>query len=376
MNTTHDISLLINGAEAFPQLLRCIAEARRTLEVHIFLWRADRIGMAVAEAVLAAAQRGVQVTLTADRYALLLEGSEESGVSFFHGSPTPAERLKIGWLRFCYRLPIRPCVEEAAHRDLLERLLRHPNIRVSRHAVLADHSKYCIIDDRILFLGGINIEDKENGCDLSGRAYYDYMVKLSGQEPVEAFRAKLERGADLPGPCRFVCNCRQAGAKRFEMEEHYLSVIRGAKRELTLVMGYFSLTPPFLAEITAAVQRGVQVTLLLSARANFQNDSNLRSAALLLRRCGGGLRLFLSPKMVHAKLVCSESRLSLGSCNITPRAFRQLCELNLELPNTDTPFCRRLAQSVAAECALSRRVERPDQLSYRPFLGWIESILC
>ena len=47
---------------------------------------------------------------------------------------------------------------------------------IKKDTFKADHSKYYIIDDTLI-LGGINIEDKENGSDRQGREYQDYMIK-------------------------------------------------------------------------------------------------------------------------------------------------------------------------------------------------------
>ena len=40
------------------------------------------------------------------------------------------------------------------------------------------------IDNNILYLGGINIEDKEQTVDFLGRPYQDYMVKISDNRAI------------------------------------------------------------------------------------------------------------------------------------------------------------------------------------------------
>ena len=68
--------LLVDGKQAFPEILRCIDGARRSLVINMFIWRDDAIGNTVAEAVLRAADRGVSVFISVDRYGVVLEKAE------------------------------------------------------------------------------------------------------------------------------------------------------------------------------------------------------------------------------------------------------------------------------------------------------------
>ena len=92
---TGNFSLLIDGKQAFPEILRCIEHAERSIGINMFIWRDDAIGNRIAAAVLAAAERVVQVDISVDRYGVVLEKAEESKKSFFHKRQTPAEKVKI-----------------------------------------------------------------------------------------------------------------------------------------------------------------------------------------------------------------------------------------------------------------------------------------
>ena len=191
-----DFTLLVDGKEAFPAILDAIAGAKRSLVINMFIWRDDAIGNRMAEAVLAAAERGVQVQISVDRYGVVLEHSDETRTSFFHKRVTLAERIKSAFLSLCYPMqgtPRRVCDKES---PLYLAILSHPNIKVEKDVFKADHSKFYIIDDEVLFLGGVNIEDKENGADMQGRIYQDYMIRLDGKTHVDAFLAKRSTGID------------------------------------------------------------------------------------------------------------------------------------------------------------------------------------
>ena len=371
---TETISLLVDGREAFPEIIQAIEQARSSVEINMFIWRDDKIGNRMAEAVLVAAQRGAQVRISVDRYGVVLEKCEEAKASFFHKHQSLAEQVKIKALEFLYPETCRGPQRRDHRTSLYRQVMAHPKIQVSADTFKADHSKYYIIDDEILFLGGINIEDKENGQDLRGRIYGDYMAKLSGSEYVKAFREKLETGQNTLEGLFFGLNLKKP-VRRFEMEELYLDLIRGAQKELHITMAYFSPLKKFMEAIIEAHQRGVQITVVIPEAANFQNDSNQRAVRKLLKKTGNGIQVYLSPKMLHTKLVMNEACISFGSTNITKKAFAQLNELNLFLPNTDSAFQKKLRQSILEDIRGACRVESFQEVTYRPLLAFLESFM-
>ena len=369
-----NLALLVDGRQAFPDIIRCIEHARHSVEINMFIWRDDRIGSRMANAVLTAADNGAKVSISVDRYGVVLEKCEESRRSFFHKEQTPAELAKVRLLELLYPETCGTGMEDDECSAIYQRLISHPNIRVSADVFKADHSKFYIIDDEILFIGGINIEDKENGRDQSGRVYGDYMAKLTGPEYVQAFREKLATGRNTLNELFFGVNLKEP-ERRFEMEALYLDLINSARKELHITMAYFSPLKPFVEALIAAHQRGVRVTIVMPENANFQNDSNRRTARQLLKATGGGIRVYFSPKMLHTKLVMNEEMISFGSTNITKKAFGQLNELNLFVPNTDSEFQRTLTRSIQDDILGARLIKSHRDVRYNPFLAFLEGFV-
>ena len=368
-----DISLLIDGREAFPEILRCIDAAQKSIHINMFIWRDDVIGNRIAQAVLAAAQQGVQVDISVDRYGVVLEKAEESKKSFFHKNQTLTEKIKTAVLETLYPMPGAPKRARDEETELYRAVMSHPNIRVERDKFKADHSKFYIFDDETVILGGVNIEDKEDGADMQGRVYQDYMVKLEGRRYVDAFRAKRWQGENRGEGYFFGVNVKEP-QRSFEMERLYLDMIENAQEELFITMAYFSPLPQFLQAITDACRRGVRVTLLVPQQANFQNDSNHKTVKKLLEMTEGGIVVYLSPKMVHTKLIANEAWVSFGSCNITKKAFRQLDELNLFLPR-ENEAAQQLMESVRENHALSCTITDWRDMKYNRLLAWLEGFL-
>lgn len=373
MRTEENITLLVDGKAAFPEILRCIESARESIRINMFIWRDDEIGNRVAHAVLDAAERGVQVDISVDRYGVVLEKAEECKRSFFHKEQTLTEKIKTATLERLYPMPGAPRGAKDEASALYRAVMRHPNIRVERDTFKADHSKFYIFDGETVILGGVNIEDKENGADMQGRVYQDYMVKMTGRDCVDNFLAALERGGGQTADYYFGVNVKEP-VRRFGMEQLYLDMIESAQQELTITMAYFSPLPRFVEAIAAAHRRGVRVTLLVPERANFQSDSNHKTVKKLLQLTDNGITVYFSPKMVHTKLVANENWVSFGSTNITKKAFGQLNELNLFL-RRGSAAAEDLMADVAVNHGLSQRVEDWREVRYNGLLAWLEGFL-
>ena len=375
MSIYENLKLLVDGNNAFPEIIRCIENAKQSVHINMFIWRDDEIGNRMARAVLWAANKGAQVYISVDRYGVVLEKSEENKCSFFHKKQSLSEKIKTRTLEILYPMPNTPRRADDICTPLYNEIMSHPNITVSYDVFKADHSKFYIVDGEILFVGGINIEDKENGADMQGRVYGDYMAKLEGKEYVDAFLEKLNYGADVSDDYFFGVNMKGGEERFFEMEEKYLEMIESAERELTIVMAYFSPLKRFIKAILDAHLRGVKVRIMLPERANYQNDTNKKTARRLLKMSKGGIEIYFCPRMLHTKLVMNEKMISFGSTNITKKAFGQLSELNLFVKNTESQFRTDLLADVEKNREMSARVSDFGSIKYNHMLAFLEGFL-
>ncbi len=63
--------VLSDGTSFFPLLLEAIAQARHHLHAQFYIWKNDRAGRMVRDALIKAAQRGVQVRVLVDEIGSL-----------------------------------------------------------------------------------------------------------------------------------------------------------------------------------------------------------------------------------------------------------------------------------------------------------------
>lgn len=365
---TDDIALFVDGKTAFPELLKLIQKAEKSIFVNMFIWRDDRIGQAIAKELLCAADRGVNINISKDRYGIVCEYSEEDQTSLLHGNPTLTEHIKLFVLKLIYNRDLLFKSPNYGVSELSKKLTNHPNVHFTCEYKF-DHSKFYIFDDRILFLGGVNIEDKENGCDRLGRAYQDYMIKIDSEDAVKEF-VDIRRGDSDRLNSPFVMNMKKPH-RFFDVKGSYLETINNSKESLTIVMAYFSPIPEFIQAIANAAKRGVRITVLMSKAANFTDATNKKTISKLMAKNNGNIEFFLSDKMIHTKLIMSESEINMGSTNISKKAFGSLDEVNVRLANRGS-FAKALSESINANIASASKIVK---ISYPLILSTAEGVI-
>lgn len=327
------VELVHSGEDYFARLLRLIADAQRSLHIQTYIFADDRTGREVAEALLEAVQRGVQVWVIADGF-----GSAALPGAF-------VQRLKEGGVHFRFFRHIVSVWRWQGGRTL--------------------HQKVVVADARRALIGGINIADKYRGTPEEP-AWLDFAVYIEGSacqhlhdlctDIYEHYYWKKRwprRGkkADwLPPPPR-------QGLVRFRLNDwlrrktevfhSYLHAMRGAERSLTLVASYF--LPGLLVQrrLERAVQRGVEVRLLLTGPSDVppMKWAERYVAYHLIQK---GVRVFLwQQSVMHGKAILVDGLwASVGSFNLNPLSRFRSLEMNVDV--ADPTFVRTLCDHIEA----------------------------
>lgn len=355
----HGFRVFEYGDIAFQEILDRIEKAERRVEMRAFLWRDDQAGVQLGEAVLNAADRGVEITIHKDRVAAVYEYSAGSKQSFFHKRKHPAQGLQAWFLSTLFRTGK---VSKQTPNPLAEAILEHPNITVDHQRKRFDHSKLFIFDDRYITLGSMGIGDNHL------HDWLDVMVELDGRQHVQRLRERLngEVEFDPDRDVDFLVHSRQTAKKRHcPMLDQRLALIEAARRSLTIEMAYLG-DPRFTTALLRAVRRGVEVTLVTAAQADVLGHLNRATCDTLLRRTGApnNLRIILIPRMVHAKIVVVDRTISdIGSANFTPLSHGVYDEINLYAVNAGlAEDLERVIEQHAGE-----GVEAERRLVYRRF---------
>ncbi len=359
---TATFELLSGGAAAFARILDRIARARRTIRVRAFEWRDDDTGQTVARALLAAADRGVEVTILKDRLGGFYEHLAATRQSLFHKEISFHARWQLWGLMLFYD---RWGSLRQAPSELAEALAAHPRVRLVNQKRF-DHAKLFVFDDQTIILGGMGIGDDFRHVNV------DFMVEIEGGDAVarlserEIGRARF----DAARPFDYLVHSAEGTARTGEsLAAQRLALIAAARRRLTIAMAYLGDAAATDA-LCQAIARGVQVTLLTAARADVNGDLNRYTCAKILRQTGApaNFRLILHPTMVHGKAIVGDGAwVDLGSTNFTQLSHDGYEELDLF--SRQRVFARAVEQAIEREIGATPPARLP--LEYRlGRLGW------
>jgi cardiolipin synthase len=301
--------LLNNGDQTYSALIGALQRARRSIHLEYYIFDDDRIGQTIAEILIRRARGGVRVRIIYDLF----------------GSWLPAR----GMLR---RLR-KAGVEVHPFRPLKWNKL-WPGINIR------NHRKIAIIDQRIAFLGGINIARRYlEGCEL-GR-WRDEHLQLQGEAVEELERLFREdwlmvggrsypssettdpASPRIPRVRGVQIISSREGKSRRQIEEKLIRLIRSARHELYASTPY--LIPPhnLRRALRCAVKRGVRVLLMIPSRVESRAVGWVAESFYeeLLR---DGVELYRYEKgFLHSKMMVSDRKFTyLGTANLDYRSLR------------------------------------------------------
>src|SRR5581483_841974 len=136
----------IDAVQTYPAKLDAIRNARHTIDLAYYVFRADETGRVFREALMGAVQRGVQVRVLLDAW----------GTPGFAPFWRPVRKLGARVVHF---LPVNPLKGWSLN--------------------LRNHRKILVVDGAVGFTGGLNIGDEYYGTQKLG-AWRDTHVKLVG----------------------------------------------------------------------------------------------------------------------------------------------------------------------------------------------------
>ena len=337
-----ELSYHLDGGMFFNAFEKALATARQSIDVQVFIFDSDDVGLRCADLLRARAEEiPVRVIL------------DDLGSTFAHGRQPPSG-LPAG-----FKQP----------RDI-GAYLQHGGSKVALRETLnpwlvTDHTKLHLFDRKVAFIGGMNLGRE------SRHEWHDLMVSVRG--PIVAalnrdFEGTWKRNgprgdltlfnreeplkiAEGPGvPIRILRT--DAVNARSDILLAMLQAIRGARERIWIEMPYFA-ADIIENELEAAATRGIDVRVILPNRANhgIMDAGNFVTARNLLE---AGVKVYHFPGMTHLKAMICDDWATVGSANLDTISMRINRELNFSFSDPGL-----VAELVAL-------VFEPDFLASRP----------
>ncbi len=340
------IEPLWNGEEAFPAMLEAIAGAKKSVALCSYIFDCDDTGVRFADALAAAASRGVQVKLLVD--ALGASG----GISKL-GRVLKRRHLKVASFDPIGFAPSR---------------LVNFNLR--------NHRKILVADGRVAFSGGINISSRHLMADPARRCRCrDVHFRMRGPVVAQTMRAFAEdwqfaAGESLTGEDWFPPVAHEgptlargiSSGPDQDLERVYWTLtgaVTAARRSILIVTPYFIPEQGLRHALIAAALQGVDVRLFLPAETDHRVIAWATRAYLWELLLAGVQVTFTPPPFDHSKVALVDGRWVLfGSANIDPRSLRLNFEFNVEA--YDAALCATLAAHFEGLAAKGKRITLAD----------------
>ncbi|MDW7645918.1 MAG: cardiolipin synthase [Desulfuromonadales bacterium] len=310
------ITPLHNGEEAYPAMLQSLAAARHSIYLSTYIFDSDGIGFQFAEALRAAAERGVDVRVLVD------------GLGERYSFPPIRRQFRKSKVRYVRFLP-----PSLSGRGI------HLNLR--------NHRKLLVVDGETGYTGGMNIGERHLVQRQDPARVVDIHFRVEG--PVvgqlqEAFledwsfatREPFRNIAYPPAPDAGHAFCRGISAGPNEDFEKLVWLLIGAlncaRSRVRIMTPYFIPDRAMITAINTAALRGVRVEILLPEKNNLPYvDWATRSYLWELLQHGVAV-YYQPPPFVHSKLLLVDDHYAqIGSANLDPRSLRLNFEFTMEI---------------------------------------------
>lgn len=283
------MQLLDGGREAYPRMLMALGKAEKSVYLEVYAFAPEGVGERFVEELGQAKLRGASVQVLID------------GWGSARGARAVASALRSSG-----------CTVR-----IYSRLLRLFTGHFGRN-----HRKILLIDDKVAFIGGINIGD-ENLDKGTRQGWADLALEVHGTECARL--REMIRGKRYPtGDARLKIFLSGLGGG-WRLRRRYLKAFAGAKRTISLAHGYFLPDRAIVRAIIAATRRGVLVRLLLAGQSDVP-FSRAATRSLYYRFFAAGVLIHeWTESVLHAKIAIVDGKcLLVGSFNLDPFSLANL----------------------------------------------------
>lgn len=337
------VRLLADGPSTYKAMLESIGEARRYIHMETYIFDDDAEGARFAEALIAARNRGAEVSLMVDAVGTiktpdaLFQRMRDAGVQVAVFNPVNPVKARAGW---------------------------SPNQR--------NHRKVLVVDGKVGYLGGINVSGVYESSSFSGgrrsgsgsgsgggagskageppkdadsAPWRDTHLRIEGPAVAELeqvlqagwasqVKEPIKGGDSQVAPpvgnttVRILAN-QPDRSDGYTVYLTLMSAFESAQKSIHITMAYFVPDPAFIEVLQSAARRGVDVVLVLPGF----SDSSLvfhagRSHYTDLLRAG--VKIYeRRDALLHAKTAVVDGVWStVGSSNMDWRSFALNYEIN------------------------------------------------
>ncbi len=311
-----EVDLLVDGDAFFPRFTEVLEEAESSVRLQAYIFDNDDFALQIGELLKRRSRKGIDVRILLDGLGTIAGTmADPATLPEYHRAP---ESVHL-YLQEDSKIAVR----------------QKPNPWFT-----GDHVKSTVVDDRVAFVGGMNI----------GREYrydwHDTMLEVRGpivDEIADEFDAAWAH-AGLLGDLGYLV--AQTGKRRatsdaqgiplrllltepgnYEIFRAQRAAIRRAQSYIYIQNAYFT-DDQLLRELVLARRRGVDVRVVMPLETDHGpiDRSNVLAANLMLSH---GIRVYIFPGFSHVKAAIYDGWVCIGSANFDRWSLKLNREMNI-----------------------------------------------
>jgi len=326
MTAGNRVGALIDGPQTYAAIESDLRAARHHIHLETFIFGADDIGRRFGELLARKRKDGVEVRVLYDSI-----GSMDTPKDFF-------EHLRRQGIEVREFRPMNP--------------VKNPRIWDIHNR---DHRKIIVVDGKVGFTGGINIDSTYSSPSSSrpgpkrgvDDGWRDTHMRIQGPAVKQLQTLFLQSWAEAGEPVQakdgdqYLPLAQSAGntlitivGNDSESDDRslygtYLAAFEHSSSRLWITHAYFAPNPELLDAMANAARRGVDVRLIVPAFTDSRIVLNATQATFT-RLLEAGVKIFeLQDALLHAKSVVIDGTVSIvGSANLDMRSFLHNDEVN------------------------------------------------
>ncbi|UCF41033.1 MAG: PLDc N-terminal domain-containing protein [Gemmatimonadota bacterium] len=334
------VTPLVNGDEAYPQMLAAIEEAQLTVALSTYIFDNDQVGRQFQEALQRAVERGVEVRVLIDTVG-----------------------ARYSWPPIWRSLRQREVPVALFGRTLWPWRMPYLNLR--------NHRKLLVADGRVGFTGGMNIRQGHVLQSQPRHPVADLHFRLQGPVVAQLMRTFADdwlfTTGELLDDITWYPPLDEAGSvvarglndgpdEDFEKARFvFLGALACAQKSVRIVTPYFIPDQGLISALDVTALRGVKVEILLPEASNLALVQWASTAQLWQVLARGCRVYFTPPPFDHSKLMVVDDGWALfGSSNWDARSLRLNFEFGVEC--YDAALAAQLNALIEQKLARAREV--------------------
>jgi len=362
----NSVHLLMSGHDKFEDLFKEVRQAKSFIHMEYFNFRNDSINKLLTSLLAEKVKEGVEVRVMYDDFGNASNNS-----------------------------PIRKAQHDSIN-ALGIRLVKFDPIRFPwvNHIIPRDHRKIVVIDGRVAYTGGMNVADyyitgiqeigpwRDMHMHIEGpvvNELHAIFVKMWASVTDELLTGERYFPTDCPtvGTAKVAVVDRQPRISNEAMRDLYVSMLETAQHSVRIINPYFVPTHRVRSAIKKAIDRGIDVEIMLSAKSDIPltPDASHYVGNNLMKR-GAKVYLFKNG-FHHSKIMTVDGRYcTIGSTNLDSRSLR--CDYEVNTVVFDQDVTRQLNAMFDADVVHSDLMKPgfwKTKSPWKRFVGWFGNLL-